>query len=105
MNNSLFTPHQLTSNVKLLQKIVLEKEGHILLLQRDPRSASRPNSWDFPGGNSEWPSGVTKATSNLHQLDTAREIQEETGIQVDPAKFSLPTLKYFETYFDPDKQI
>ena len=100
-----FTPHQLTSNVKLLQKIVLEKEGKILLLQRDPRSASRPNCWDFPGGNSEWPTGLSEPTSNLHQLDASREVEEETGILVSPNKFTQTQLKYFETFFDPEKQI
>jgi 8-oxo-dGTP pyrophosphatase MutT (NUDIX family) len=99
------TPHQLTSNVKLLQKVVLLWEGKILMLQRSSDSASRPLCWDLPGGNSEWPEGITEPTSNLHQFDAAREIQEETGLVVDPSEFTQDKLSYLETFFDPQSQI
>lgn len=99
------TPHQLTPNVKLLQKIVLERDGKILLLRRDANSFSRPNCWDFPGGNSEWPAEVIEPTSNLHQRDASREVYEETGIHIDPSEFSRGNLVYVETFFDPNKQV
>lgn len=99
------TPHQLTSNVKLLQKIVLECNGRFLLLQRDENSFSRPLAWDLPGGNSEWPKGLREPTSDLHQLDAAREIREETGLDVPASEFHHGNLVYFETFFDPHKQI
>ena len=98
-------PHQLTSNVKLLQKVVLHWQGKVLMLQRSGDSASRPNCWDLPGGNSEWPQGYTQPISDLHKQDAAREVQEETGIVVEPSAFSLENLSYLETFFDPQKQI
>lgn len=98
-------PHQLTSNVKLLQKIVLVHRGRFLLLQRDPQSFSRPNCWDLPGGNSEWPTHITHPTSNLHQIDAAREVAEETGIELSPSAFTHNALVYFETFFDPGREI
>jgi 8-oxo-dGTP pyrophosphatase MutT (NUDIX family) len=98
-------PHQLTSNVKLLQKVVLHWQGKVLMLQRSGDSASRPNCWDLPGGNSEWPQGYNEPTSDLHKQDAAREVEEETGIVVDPSVFSLIHLSYLETFFDPNKQI
>lgn len=99
------TPHQLTPNVKLLQKITLEHQGKALIVRRDANSFSRPNCWDLPGGNSEWPSDITEPTSNLHQRDASREVFEETGIHVDPEGFTQENLKYLETFFDPEKQV
>jgi 8-oxo-dGTP pyrophosphatase MutT (NUDIX family) len=104
MNNTA-PSHQLTSNVKLLQKVVVQHQDKILLLQREPQSLSRPNYWDVPGGNSEWPTGLTEPTSNLHQADAAREVQEESGITIDPTEFTLDKLVYFETFFHPQKQV
>lgn len=99
------TPHQLTPNVKLLQKVVIEHDGKVLLVKRDANSFSRPNCWDFPGGNSEWPTDVVEKTSNLHQRDATREVLEETGLHIDPSEFSKENLRYLETFFDPEKQI
>lgn len=99
------TPHQLTPNVKLLQKVVLQHRGRVLLLKRDAASFSRPLVWDFPGGNSEWPSEIVEPTANLHQRDAAREVFEETGIHVNPAEFKQDALVYLETFFSPDRQI
>lgn len=98
-------PHQLTSNVKLLQKVVLSWNGQVLMLQRDGGSISRPLCWDLPGGNSEWPQNITTPTSDLHKLDAAREIQEETGLVVEASEFSQDKLAYLETFFDPQAQI
>lgn len=99
------TPHQLTQNVKLLQKIGLFWQGKVLMLQRDGESASRPLCWDLPGGNSEWPENITQPTSDLHIQDAIREIAEETGIQISADHFQKPNLTYVETFFDPEKQI
>lgn len=102
---SVTQPHQLTTNVKLLQKVVLHWEDKILFLQRSEDSVSRPLCWDLPGGNSEWPQGYTEPISDLHQLDAAREVHEETGLIVEPSEFSRENLSYFETFFDPTKQV
>lgn len=97
--------HQLTENVKILQKCVVMHQGEVLLIQRPPDDSSRPNCWDFPGGNSEWPQGLRHNTSNLHQLDITREIREEVGLEVSPETFSLSALKYLETFYEPGREI
>lgn len=95
-------PHQLTPDVKLLQKAVLVHKGRVLLLQRDPSSKSRPEKWDLPGGNSEWPTEEKLGSRGLHQDDVAREIKEETGITVIPGHFTLNKMVYFDTTFFDD---
>jgi len=95
-------PHQLTDSVKLLQKVVIVHKGKVLLLQRDSNSATRPEKWDLPGGNSEWPSEEKLGSRGLHQEDVAREIMEETGITVVPGHFALDKLVYFDTTFFND---
>ncbi len=104
MNESVRQPQQLTPNVKLLQKIALVSQGKVLLLRRDAASFSRPGAWDLPGGNSEWPA-TTEPTVNLHQIDAAREVEEETGIGLTPDQFALANLIHLETHFDPERQI
>ncbi|MCB9801061.1 MAG: NUDIX domain-containing protein [Pseudomonadales bacterium] len=95
-------PHQLTEDVKLLQKVVIVHKGKVLLLQRDPDSATRPEKWDLPGGNSEWPAEEKLGSRGLHQEDVAREIKEETGITVLPGHFTLDKMVYFDTTFFND---
>lgn len=96
--------HQLTENVKLLQKAVLIHNGEALLLKRSADSKSRPEKWDLPGGNSEWPS-ENQSGFGLHQGDIAREIREETELAVEEQKFTIENLTYFNTFFDQNKQI
>lgn len=97
--------HQLTTNVKLLQKMVLISQDEVLLLLREPQAKSRPNCWDLPGGNSEWPGSITAFTRGLHQHDICREVQEETGIELAPAMITQPDLIFFDTTFEPQKSI
>lgn len=98
-------PHQLTQNVKLLHKAAVVMDGKVLILKRSADSKSRPEKWDLPGGNSEWPAQTSDFAKNLHQADIAREIQEETGLLVDPQVFTVENLVYFATYFNPEKQL
>ena len=105
MNKPDITPHQLTKNVKFLHKAVVIVNGKALILRRNPDSKSRPSCWDLPGGNSEWPSLNQSSQANLHQLDVAREIEEETGLVVASKYFTLDALVYFSSYFASDKQI
>lgn len=96
------TPHQLTPDVKILQKVVMVYKGRVLLLQRDPRSKKRPEKWDLPGGNSEWPTQEQEGSTGLHQADVAREVKEETGITVTASHFTLDKMVYFDTTFFDD---
>jgi 8-oxo-dGTP pyrophosphatase MutT (NUDIX family) len=101
--------HQLTENVKLLQKAAIirrfDSTPEVLLLKRSSDSKSRPNCWDLPGGNSEWPDTIQSSKANLHLSDITREITEETGLVVDEKSFSLDKLSHLSTYFDVNKQV
>jgi 8-oxo-dGTP pyrophosphatase MutT (NUDIX family) len=101
--------HQLTENVKLLQKVAIirlnNSEPEVLLLQRSVNALSRPSCWDLPGGNSEWPSSAQISAANLHLSDISREILEETSLSVSENNFDLDKMVHFSTYFDNGKQI
>lgn len=100
--------HQLTDQVKLLQKIALirrqDGQVQVLLLKRSARSMSRPNAWDLPGGNSEWPA-TTSSVANLHLDDVVRELAEETGLKLSKTALELKQLSHFSSYFDAPKQV
>lgn len=98
--------HQLSENIKLLQKaVVINAEGKVLLLQRSANQTNRPNLWDLPGGNSEWPHQQTEFSRGLHQIDLQREIKEETGLEISPSTLDISNLIYFDTTFQPDQEI
>lgn len=94
--------NQLTNQTKLLQKAVLIVGGEFLILKRSPQSQTRPNQWDLPGGNSEWPKTANDVQDG-HIGDLIREIEEETGVLVSPDKITQPV--YFGTYFEGFKQL
>ena len=104
-DNSVYVPHQLTKNVKLLHKAVIIVDGKALLLKRSPESKSRPEKWDLPGGNSEWPLNATELEQDLHKLDVAREILEEANIIVSKKEFEIEQLVYLTSFFQPEKQV
>ena len=90
--------HQLTENVKLLQKAVIVDGDKYLILKRSNVAVPRPGKWDLPGGNVEWEeSGVD--VKNPHKIGLVREIEEETGIEVDPASIRSADNCYAGTYF------
>lgn len=104
-NRPTHLEHQLTENVKLLQKAVLFHQGEVLIVQRSADADSRPNCWDTPGGNSEWPAQSAQPQNNPHLADICREIQEESSITIDPSTLGHADLVYHETYYDPTKEI
>lgn len=73
--------HQLTENVKVLQKAVLIHDGKCLVLKRSEKSQSRPGKWDLPGGNVEWLQ-EKQNVRDPHVAELLRELVEETGIIV-----------------------
>ena len=97
-------PHQLTENVKLLQKVVLMHKGKALVLKREEDSFSRPLFWDLPGGNSEWPQTLENK-EGLYQKDAAREVVEETGIEISPEEFTVEKIVTFSTFFEAQRQV
>ncbi len=67
------TPPKLLNNVKFLQKcIIVNDQGRILALRRNPNDVRRPNCWDLPGGNYEAGESVDGCIK--------REIREETSL-------------------------
>jgi 8-oxo-dGTP diphosphatase len=58
--------------------VLLDGEGRVLLAQR-PQGKNLAGLWEFPGGKIE--------AGERPEAALARELQEELGIQVDPADF------------------
>ncbi|MBU0974400.1 NUDIX domain-containing protein [Patescibacteria group bacterium] len=96
--------HQLTDDVKLLQKVVLIHGDKLLILQREENSPSRPLAWDLPGGNAQYPETL-EDKENTHQKDAVREVFEETGIELLEDQFLTENLADFRTYFEAQKQV
>jgi len=93
--------HELTEKVKLLQKCVVFCQGKLLLVKRSETAKTRPNCWDLPGGNAEWPKTATNL-SNHHLLEVIREVQEETGLRLKAADLESC---YVGTFFDTKNQV
>jgi len=65
-------------NVRVLLKAIVVKEDKFLTLKRPLNAYSRPNCWDFPGGNLEFGENMGDCL--------IREIKEETSLQVKDIK-------------------
>jgi 8-oxo-dGTP pyrophosphatase MutT (NUDIX family) len=100
---------QLTEKVKFLHKVAIVRtnqgQKEALILKRSSDSISRPNAWDLPGGNAEWPDMGQESTADLHQLDIAREVKEESNLLVEPSLFDFEHLIYFASYFEADRDL
>lgn len=106
--------HQLTEQVKLLQKAIIVVGKEFLILKRAGNAVTRALQWDLAGGNCEWPSSNFVSSMdgtnsypvmmNPHLDDLVREVMEETGIKLDITQIDqLPV--HFSTVFEPDKQL
>lgn len=95
------TAHQLTENVKVLQKVVLVHDGKCLILKRSDNAQSRPGNWDLPGGNVEWPR-EKKDKQDFHVDELLREVVEETGIIIND--FDLESC-YVGTYYKAEQDV
>lgn len=100
---------QLTDQVKFLHKVVIikteQEQKRALILKRASDANSRPGAWDLPGGNAEWPKQERDSAANLHQIDIAREVKEESNLLINPELFDIDHLLYFSSYFEADRQI
>lgn len=95
-------PHRLTDTVKILHKIAVVSGEYVLLLRRHAEAHSRPDQWDLPGGNAEWPETTSdQLVKHLHAGDVVRELEEETGIIFDAEQLGQPI--FFDTFFEPTK--
>lgn len=54
--------------------VIIEQDGHVLLLQRGPTAPWMPNRWNLPGGIVE--PGETPVQAAV------REAEEETGLRI-----------------------
>lgn len=63
------------------KSVILNPDGAVLLLRRSQTDTRRPGEWDFPGGIIE--PGEDMAAG------AAREISEESGLQVAPERLML----------------
>jgi 8-oxo-dGTP diphosphatase len=73
--------YMFTDDIKFLQKVVVfhpSRKGQFVILKRTPDSHSRPNDWDFPGGNVLF--------GELHQQSLLREVKEETQMAIKDLK-------------------
>jgi 8-oxo-dGTP diphosphatase len=67
--------------VIVAKAVILNEEGKLLALRRSESDERRPLQWDIPGGWAEEGEDFAEAT--------AREVQEEAGITVDPKHLQL----------------
>jgi len=78
--------------------LVRNEKGEYLLLRRSENSRTNPGKWDLPGGKVDRGETLKEAV--------AREVQEETGISVNPGgiagevTFELPAKKVIAIVYD-----
>jgi 8-oxo-dGTP diphosphatase len=72
-------------HIRIVVCAVVLQDGKVVMQLRAPHKEYGANTWFFPGGKSKWGESV--------QQCTARELKEELGITVDPAKVVTFTMK------------
>lgn len=75
--------------LKVVSKALIKnRDGKYLLLHRGDTHPNFPGHLDLPGGEVE--------TKEIPNITTAREIQEETGIYVDPNSLNMLFTKQYK---------
>lgn len=82
----------MVTNVKIIQKLAVVFGGKVLVLKRSANDPSRPNTWDFAGGNVD-DSDVQNFSDEILLNSLAREISEEAGVNIDVNKIETIFLK------------
>jgi 8-oxo-dGTP diphosphatase len=72
-----------------------DNEAHVLLIQRGPNSKAFPNAWAIPGGFLNQDEKLVTGA--------ARELFEETGIEINGNNLDYPGLIYVGVYDDPKR--
>ncbi|AKB23913.1 GDP-mannose mannosyl hydrolase [Methanosarcina sp. MTP4] len=78
--------------------LIRNEKGEYLLLKRSENSRTNPGKWDLPGGKVDRGETLKEAV--------AREVQEETGISINPGgiagevTFELPAKKVIAIVYD-----
>lgn len=75
MNNSVDDIPRVVISFKAL---IRNKSNKILLIERPPRNTNFPNLWELPGGKLNIDEDINEFLS--------REVKEETGLNIKPAK-------------------
>jgi 8-oxo-dGTP diphosphatase len=72
--------YMFSDDMKFLQKAIVfhPKEDKLLILRRSSDSFTRPNEWDFPGGNVLF--------GEMAEESLRKEIREESGLEVTEIK-------------------
>lgn len=71
----------MVNKVQILQKLAMISNDKVLVLKRAPDNRSRPNTWDFTGGNVD-DEDVKLSGEGILFTALKREAKEETGVNL-----------------------
>ncbi|WP_327102148.1 NUDIX domain-containing protein [Nonomuraea glycinis] len=79
-------PPALDSHTLLAAAVIVHDKaaGRVLLIQRGPEAKFAPECWDLPVGKADKGEAITTTA--------VRELREETGLVVDPAKLKIAAI-------------
>lgn len=83
---SQYGPYEIVTARGILGAEVMVVSGRSVLLVKQYRPPINASIWELPGGAADYPAGL--------EVNGAREVQEETGVTVDPTDFRLLTISY-----------
>jgi 8-oxo-dGTP diphosphatase len=79
---------KLLQNTKTVQKIIIERNGKILMVRRGLEDKSFAGWWDLPGGGAHKEEELVKSIT--------REVMEETRLKVLPAQVRAFFIRIFD---------